>query len=76
VREETLALLKETRATCVLVTHDPVEAMDFADRILLMRAGRLVQTGTSPELFSKPADLQVARFFSDVNEIAGWSVAA
>jgi iron(III) transport system ATP-binding protein len=69
VREETLALLKETRATCVLVTHDPVEAMDFADRILLMRAGRLIQTGTSTELFNKPADLQVARFFSDVNEI-------
>ena len=71
VREETLALLKETRATCVLVTHDPVEAMDFADRILLMRAGRLIQTGTSTELFNKPADLQVARFFSDVNEISG-----
>jgi iron(III) transport system ATP-binding protein len=71
VREETLALLKETRATCVLVTHDPVEAMDFADRILLMRAGRLIQTGTSTELFNRPADLQVARFFSDVNEIAG-----
>ena len=71
VREETLALLKETRATCVLVTHDPVEAMDFADRILLMRAGRLIQTGTSTELFNKPADLQVARFFSDVNELAG-----
>lgn len=71
VREETLALLKETRATCVLVTHDPVEAMDFADRILLMRAGRLIQNGTSTELFNKPADLQVARFFSDVNEIAG-----
>ncbi len=71
VREETLALLKETRATCVLVTHDPVEAMDFADRILLMRAGRLVQTGTSTELFNKPVDLKVARFFSDVNEIEG-----
>ena len=69
VREETLALLQETRATCVLVTHDPVEAMDFADRILLMRAGRLIQTGTSTELFNKPADLQVARFFSDVNEL-------
>jgi iron(III) transport system ATP-binding protein len=69
VREETLALLKETRATCVLVTHDPVEAMDFTDRILLMRAGRLIQTGTSTELFNNPADLQVARFFSDVNEI-------
>jgi iron(III) transport system ATP-binding protein len=69
VRGETLALLQETRATCVLVTHDPVEAMDFADRILLMRAGRLIQTGSSVDLFNRPADLQVARFFSDVNEL-------
>jgi iron(III) transport system ATP-binding protein len=71
VREETLALLKETRATCVLVTHDPVEAMDLADRIFLMRSGRLIQSGTSTELFNKPADLHVARFFSDLNEISG-----
>jgi iron(III) transport system ATP-binding protein len=70
VREETLALLKETRATCVLVTHDPVEAMDLADRIFLMRAGRMIQSGTALELFHKPVDLHVARFFSDVNEIA------
>ncbi len=70
VREETLALLKETRATCVLVTHDPVEAMDLADRIFLMREGRLIQCGTSSELFNKPADIHVARFFSDVNEIS------
>ncbi len=71
VREETLALLKETRATCMLVTHDPVEAMDMADRIFLMRRGRLVQSGSSDELFNHPVDLEVARFFSDVNEIAG-----
>lgn len=71
VREETLALLKETRATCMLVTHDPVEAMDMADRIFLMRQGRLVQSGPSNELFNHPVDLEVARFFSDVNEIAG-----
>ena len=71
VREETLALLKETRATCVLVTHDPVEAMDLADRIFLMRSGRLIQSGTPTELFQKPSDLHAARFFSDVNEISG-----
>ena len=71
VREETLALLKETRATGILVTHDPVEAMDIADRIFLMRDGRLVQSGTSAELFYRPVDLQVARFFSDINEMSG-----
>jgi len=71
VRSETLALLKETRASCVLVTHDPLEALEFADRIMLMRRGRLVQTGKPADFFERPIDLHAARFFSDVNEVAG-----
>lgn len=71
VRSETLALLQETRASCVLVTHDPLEALEFADRIMLMRRGRLVQVGKPADFFERPIDLQAARFFSDVNEVAG-----
>jgi iron(III) transport system ATP-binding protein len=68
VRRETLALLKETRATALIVTHDPVEAMELADRIMLMRQGRLVQVGTPRELYDHPVDAHAARFFSDFNE--------
>ena len=68
VRQETLALLKETRASSMLVTHDPVEAMGMADRILLMREGRLIQSGTPLELYTNPVDSEAARFFSDFNE--------
>ena len=71
VRAETLALLKETRATAMIVTHDPVEAMGLADRILLMRQGRLVQQGSPAELYNHPVDAAAARFFSDFNEIIG-----
>ncbi len=71
VRHETLILLKETRASSMLVTHDPVEAMGMADRILLMRRGRLVQAGTPDELFHQPADPEAARFFCDFNEMTG-----
>jgi len=71
VRDETLAVLKETRASCLLVTHDPEEAMRFADRILLMRAGALVQAGTPEDLYLRPVDAGVARFFSDFNELSG-----
>lgn len=69
VRRETLAVLKETRASCMLVTHDPVEAMGMADRILLMREGRLIQQGTPAELYENPVDVGAARFFSDFNEL-------
>ena len=43
--------LKETRSSSILVTHDPEEAMGMADRIVLMRAGRVVQIGTPDELY-------------------------
>lgn len=71
VRDETLAVLGETRATCILVTHDPEEAMRMGDRIALMRAGRLVQVGSAHDLYDRPADPFVARFFSDLNELEG-----
>ena len=70
VREETMSVLRETRATSILVTHDPEEAMRMADRIVLMRAGRIVQAGTSHDLYHTPIDLQVARFFSEINVVA------
>ena len=50
VRSETPALLRETRASCLLVTHDPVEAMGLADRILVMQQGRLFRS-RSPACF-------------------------
>jgi iron(III) transport system ATP-binding protein len=69
VRVDTVALLRETGATCVMVTHDPEEAMRIADRIVLMRDGRVVQVGAPEELYRRPADLEAARFFCDLNEL-------
>lgn len=69
MQEETLALLRETRATCLIVTHAPAEAVRLGDRIAVMRAGRLVQVGKAEELYRNPADLFVARMFSEINEI-------
>jgi iron(III) transport system ATP-binding protein len=73
IQNETLALLRETRATCIMVTHHPEEAMRLADRIAVMRAGRLVQVGKAAELYRDPADLFVARLFSEINEVP-WTV--
>jgi len=71
IREETVAILRESRATTIVVTHDPEEAMMIADRIVLMRAGRIVQHGAAEELYRRPADLFAARFFCDFNEVEG-----
>lgn len=69
MQEETLELLNETRATTMIVTHDPEEAMRIGDRIAVMRAGRLIQTGRAQDLYHRPAALFVARLFSEINEI-------
>lgn len=69
MQEETLALIRETRATSMIVTHHPEEAMRLGDRIAVMRAGRLVQTGSAEELYRRPAALFVARLFSEINEV-------
>jgi iron(III) transport system ATP-binding protein len=69
MREETLAILRETRATCIVVTHDAEEAMRMGDRVALLRRGRVVQTGKALDLYRAPKDILAARTFSDLNEI-------
>ena len=69
MREETLAILHETRATCIVVTHDAEEAMRMGDRVVLMRKGAIVQAGDVLDLYRTPKDIFAARTFSDLNEI-------
>ena len=54
IREETIAILREMGATTIVVTHDPEEAMRIADRIVLMRAGRIVQDGDAENHLPPP----------------------
>jgi iron(III) transport system ATP-binding protein len=70
MREETLAILHETRATSIVVTHDAEEAMRMGDRVALMRRGRIIQTGNALDLYRAPKDILAARTFSDLNELA------
>lgn len=67
VRDETLNILKQKDTASLLVTHDPEEAMRMADRVALMRDGRLVQVDTPVGIYKNPVDLHTAAFFSDIN---------
>lgn len=69
VRTQTLAILRETRATTIIVTHDPEEAMVLGDRIALLRNGEVAQIDIASRIYSHPKDLHVARFFSTLTEI-------
>ncbi len=69
VRDETLRILKEEGTAVLLVTHEPDEAMRMADRIALMREGRIVQIGAPYHIYNYPVDRKAAAFFSDLNVI-------
>ncbi|WP_180900775.1 ABC transporter ATP-binding protein [Martelella soudanensis] len=62
MRAELSALHDRLKTTMIYVTHDQVEAMTLADRIVVLRAGKVEQIGTPLELFNTPANLFVAGF--------------
>ncbi len=62
MRGEIRRLQRELRVTTILVTHDQVEAVTMADRIVCMSKGRIEQIGTAADLYERPASLFVASF--------------
>jgi multiple sugar transport system ATP-binding protein len=62
MRIEIAALHRQTGATMVYVTHDQVEAMTLAERIVVLNAGRVEQVGAPLDLYHRPANLFVAGF--------------
>jgi len=69
VRDDALHVLKSSGAATLMVTHDPEEAMFMADRIAVMRDGRILQAGPPADLYYAPADAFVAGFFGEVNRL-------
>ncbi|GAA2560811.1 iron(III) transport system ATP-binding protein [Neomicrococcus aestuarii] len=57
--------LTEAGITTLLVTHDQAEALSFSDQLAVMRAGKLAQVGEPMHVYSRPADLDTARFLGD-----------
>ena len=62
MRTEIKALHQKFRTTTVYVTHDQIEAMTMADRIVVMNGGRIEQEGPPLELYDRPANIFVAGF--------------
>lgn len=63
MRAELRALSRDAGTTTVYVTHDYVEALSLADRIAVLRQGRILQSGTPEEIWQRPANVFVARAF-------------
>jgi iron(III) transport system ATP-binding protein len=71
LRLELKALQRRTGLTSIYVTHDQAEAVELADRIIVMENGCVVQVGAPRELYRRPLSRFVAEFISSANIFAG-----
>lgn len=71
LRKDLRSMAKEMGLTCIHVTHDQDEALDIADRIAVIRKGRIIQFGTPRDVFDNPATPFVANFLGRSNIITG-----
>ena len=71
LREEIRRVQLELGITTLFVTHDQEEALSMADRVAVMRAGRLEQCAAPAELYDRPATAFVAQFVGTMNHLSG-----
>jgi iron(III) transport system ATP-binding protein len=71
LRREVELILRDAEATALLVTHDQEEALSLADRLAVMREGRIVQVGAPEDVYVRPASRWAAQFVGEVNVLAG-----
>jgi multiple sugar transport system ATP-binding protein len=78
MRTEIRQLHNRLKTTTIYVTHDQIEAMTMADKIVVMRAGQIEQIGTPDDVYDRPASKYVADFIgaSAINFLSGAVVAA
>jgi len=78
LREDLLAQMRtivtELGATTLYVTHDRTEAFAFAERLAIMRGGRIVRTGTPQQVWDDPQTTFVARFIGHANVVTGSAI--
>lgn len=71
-RHELRILIKDLGLTAIHVTHNQEEAMAIADKIVIMRAGKLLQIGTPYDLYEQPNSIFVANFLGETNFLQGF----
>ena len=73
MRSELIRIHRKVRATTIYVTHDQIEAMTMADRIVIIDHGKIMQVGTPKELYFHPKNIFVAGFIGDppMNFVSG-----
>jgi len=74
VRDAALEAVRAAGIPALLVTHDPVEALESADHVAILKGGRVQQEGPAAEVYLKPASADVAAALGPVNRLAAQDV--
>ena len=70
VRRRVKRIIRQTQTTAIFVTHDTQEALSMADKIIVLKDGKVLQQGTPREIYDHPVNDYVAYFFGKVNLMA------
>lgn len=69
LRRKLFAYLKEKNITTLVATHDSMDVLSFADEVVVMKNGQIVESGQPNYIYNNPKDFYVASLFGDVNQI-------
>jgi ABC-type sulfate/molybdate transport systems ATPase subunit len=69
LRRKLFNYLKKKGITCLIATHDSTDVLSFADEVLVMKDGKIIEKGTPKIIYQNPKNKYVASLFGDVNEI-------
>lgn len=69
LRRKLFAYLKEKNITTLVATHDSMDVLSFADEVIVMKNGQIVESGQPNYIYNNPKDFYVASLFGDVNQI-------
>ena len=61
--------LKQKQITCIVATHDSTDVLSFADEVLVLQQGAIIEKGSPKFIYENPNSLYVASLFGDVNAI-------
>lgn len=69
LRRQLFEYLREKGIACIVATHDNADSLSFSDQTLVMKNGKILQSGHPDELYQRPATKYIARLFGEVNQL-------
>ena len=69
LRRKLFGYLKEKEITAILATHDSSDVLSFADEVLVLKDGQIIEEGNPQSIYNKPKNKYIASLFGDVNEL-------